>query len=129
MEGENAYQKYLTHLHQHTAPDQEYFRFDESAKHANIRLGAERLEATYLRSMPSKPVAIASSLLTKIRCKFGIEIVKLDTKAIFFSNTTIFIGICMPSYVRGVGYRKINEASRGAYLIGSSGWSYHHKDP
>lgn len=24
--------------------------------------------------------------------------------------------------------RKINEISKGAYLISSAGWSYHHKD-
>jgi hypothetical protein len=24
--------------------------------------------------------------------------------------------------------RRINEAGKGAYMIGSSGWSYHHKD-
>jgi hypothetical protein len=54
--------------------------------------------------------------------------VKLEKTIIFFAATTIFIGVCNPSIVKSFGLRRINEASKGAYLIGSSGWSYHHKN-
>jgi hypothetical protein len=66
------------------------------------------MEATYLKAMPSKPVAIANRNLTSVHNKFAFEIIKLDSKAIFFSSTTIFIGICNPTYVKAGGLRKIN---------------------
>jgi hypothetical protein len=57
------------------------------------------------------------------------EIVKLEKTALLFPATSIFIGACNPTLVRSFGLRKINEASKGAYMIGSTGWSYHHDNP
>ncbi len=31
--------------------------------------------------------------------------------------------------VKIVGMRRISEIGKGAYMIGSSGWAYHHKNP
>ena len=44
--------------------------------------------------MPSKPVAMTQDNLVVNHNKFGIEILKMDSKAFFFQCTTIFIGIC-----------------------------------
>lgn len=53
----------------------------------------------------------------------------MDKTALIFAATTIFVGVCNPSTVKTVGMRRISEVGKGAYMIGSSGWSYHHKDP
>ncbi len=44
--------------------------------------------------MPSKPVAMTSNSIVVNHNKFGMEILKMDSKAFFFSVTTIFIGVC-----------------------------------
>jgi hypothetical protein len=46
----------------------------------------------------------------------------------FFPSTTVFVGVCNSSLVKSVGLRKINELGKGAYMISSSGWSYHSED-
>jgi hypothetical protein len=52
----------------------------------------------------------------------------MDSKAFFFQSTTIILGVCNEEIVKIAGMRKINEQSKGSYLISSAGWSYHHKD-
>lgn len=78
--------------------------------------------------MPSKPVAMTANSIVVNHNKFGIEILKMESKAFFFQNTTIFVGVCNEEIVKIAGMRKINEQSKGSYLISSAGWSYHHKD-
>ena len=78
--------------------------------------------------MPSKPVAMTHNSLVVNHNRFGFEILKMDSKAFFFQCTTIFVGICNEETVKIAGMRRINEMSKGAYLISSAGWSYHHKD-
>lgn len=51
---------------------------------------------------------------------------KLATTAIFFPDTTIMIGVCIPSIVKAAGFRRISEINKGSFLIGSTGWTYHH---
>lgn len=63
------------------------------------------------------------------QAKYTFEIVKLAHTAFFFPDTTIFIGVCLPQVVKNAGLRRINQSGKGAYLIGSTGWSYHHKLP
>ena len=78
--------------------------------------------------MPSKPVAMTTNGLVVNHNKFGFEIIKMDSKAFVFQCTTIFLGVCDEEIVKIAGMRKINEQSKGSYLISSAGWSYHHKD-
>jgi hypothetical protein len=51
----------------------------------------------------------------------------LTHTAIFFPDSTIFLGLCQPAIVKAAGMRRITQNGKGAYLIGSTGWSYHHK--
>lgn len=50
---------------------------------------------------------------------------KMDSKAIFFDSTTVFLGVCSANIVKSFGYRKVNEFGKGSYMISSQGWAYH----
>jgi hypothetical protein len=52
----------------------------------------------------------------------------MKSVAFIFQITAIFLGVCNPDTVKVAGMRKINELSKGSYLVSSAGWSYHHKD-
>jgi hypothetical protein len=52
--------------------------------------------------------------------------VRLAHTAFFFPDTTIMLGVCHPTIVKAAGLRRINQLGKGAYLIGSTGWAYHH---
>lgn len=51
----------------------------------------------------------------------------MDNVAFFFNCTTIYLGVCNFNTVKIAGMKKINEYSKGSYLISSAGLSYHHK--
>lgn len=52
----------------------------------------------------------------------------MTTTAIFFPDTTIMIGVCIPNIVKAAGFRRISEINKGSFLIGSTGWTYHHSN-
>lgn len=105
-----------------------YFTFSHMLRHENIRLQEKDSEAVYMHSVPSKPAVIATRSISESHNLIGFEVVRMPSMALFFQCTTIFLGICNPDTVKVAGLRKINELSKGSYLISSAGWSYHHRD-
>jgi hypothetical protein len=43
--------------------------------------------------------------------------------------SVIYVGICHPSFAERYSYLDIARASRGAYMISSTGMTYHSKYP
>lgn len=44
---------------------------------------------------------------------------KMNSKAIFFNSTIVFVGICSANLVKSHGFRKVNEYGKGTYMISS----------
>jgi hypothetical protein len=74
----------------------------------NIRLNGGKDEASYVRAVPSKPVVVGSEYISQVHNQFGFQIMKMNSKAIFFDSTTVFVGICVANIVKSLGYRKVN---------------------
>ncbi len=53
---------------------------------------------------------------------------KMESKAIFFNSTVVYLGICNVNSVKSFGYRKVSEFGKGSYLISSEGYAYHSTD-
>lgn len=42
------------------------------------------------------------------------------------SNVLLCVGVCIPSIVKSKGFRHQYLPGNGAFMIGNSGWTYHH---
>jgi hypothetical protein len=59
----------------------------------------------------------------------GFKITRMETHLKFFNMSVVYVGVCHPSFAEKYGYLDIGRASRGAYMISSSGMTYHSKYP
>ena len=74
----------------------------------NIRLNKKVDEAVYARSVPSRPFALSEEFISQVHSKFGVEVLKMNSRAIFFDCTTVYVGVCNANLAKSLGYRKIN---------------------
>jgi hypothetical protein len=56
----DEFKDFQKHLHNHDEQDAQYYLFHPLDKHVNIGISRDQRDATYLRSIPSKPVAISN---------------------------------------------------------------------
>lgn len=99
-------------------------QYDAMLKHPGISLSEDGSEACYSNNAVKCPAIVLMGKAAQTITTF--EIVRLAHTAFFFPDTTIMLGVCLPAIVKAGGLRRINQPGKGGYLIGSTGWAYHH---